>query len=435
MDILEKREALPKPIANTESVGTALSYKDISAVVEGQIRPNGEKRSSGDSSRSSKTSSLVENNHESPSSRKKKLRQFAGKTKKATKRLLGASERHYSQQTLVQKDDKAKSTLKDDPAFNLKHLDTEQQSEKGLAAKVQVNLQAVAAGILHPKEGIKGKAARSTAGRVSKIDRPYVSKNMDVEFLEAHDNLSRAQSVASPGRNTSQKDADLSSDDYRKRVEQLEIQRESRRAAYTTSRFVQRVRVVPKRHIDFPGLETFVIENDRGERIKNDWLKWLGHMLLWYTQDFSAQYIDDFDKLPFDRDSLQLHVERLIMASAPWQEFVMSVRSVYRWESPRKTARWFALYIGLWYTQYLMSFVYSYVIYTVVRNRWFPSSVEALRESMHRSHDQRGRAYKLGEMVDKHGRNHWLEPLLDDLGPLIQVQVNDVANMLEVFSK
>lgn len=71
----------------------------------------------------------------------------------------------------------------------------------------------------------------------------------------------------------------------------------------------------------------------------------------------------------------------------------------------------------------------------VVKNRYFPSSVGALRASMHRAHDQRGQVYKLGELVDKHGRSHWLEPLLDDLGPFVQLQVNDMANMLEVFAK
>lgn len=54
---------------------------------------------------------------------------------------------------------------------------------------------------------------------------------------------------------------------------------------------------------------------------------------------------------------------------------------------------------------------------------------------MHRSHDQRSQAYNFGELVDKHGRNHWLEPLLDDLGPFVQLQLNDMANMLEVFAK
>lgn len=58
-----------------------------------------------------------------------------------------------------------------------------------------------------------------------------------------------------------------------------------------------------------------------------------------------------------------------------------------------------------------------------------------MRESMRRGHDQSGEAYNFGELVDKHGRNHWIEPLLDDLGPFVQLQLNDVANILEVFSK
>ena len=47
------------------------------------------------------------------------------------------------------------------------------------------------------------------------------------------------------------------------------------------------------------------------------------------------------------------------MASAPWQAWLMDVRSVYRWEDPRKTGKWFVVYLALWYTQHLMGFVVS----------------------------------------------------------------------------
>ena len=53
---------------------------------------------------------------------------------------------------------------------------------------------------------------------------------------------------------------------------------------------------------------------------------------------------------------------------------------------------------------------------------------------MQRSLEQTGTASKFGELIDKHGRNDWLEPLMDDLGPYIQLQLGDIANMLEVFS-
>lgn len=53
---------------------------------------------------------------------------------------------------------------------------------------------------------------------------------------------------------------------------------------------------------------------------------------------------------------------------------------------------------------------------------------------MHRTHHERGQACNFGELVDKYGRKHWLEPLLDELGPFMQLQLNDMANMLEVFA-
>ena len=48
------------------------------------------------------------------------------------------------------------------------------------------------------------------------------------------------------------------------------------------------------------------------------------------------------------------------MASAPWQSWAMNVRAVYRWENPRITGQWFALYLVLWYMQNVMGFLVSY---------------------------------------------------------------------------
>ena len=76
-----------------------------------------------------------------------------------------------------------------------------------------------------------------------------------------------------------------------------------------------------------------------------------------------------------------------------------------------------------------------YIIYLVAKNRYFPTSVESLRESVRRAVDREGVAYGLGELIDKHGREDWLEPLTDALGPYIQLQLGDIANMLEVFAK
>ncbi|KAL8722824.1 MAG: hypothetical protein Q9225_000773 [Loekoesia sp. 1 TL-2023] len=360
MECLERRDALPNPTSDVESSGTALLETNGSSVFDTPTRRGGKKRSLDDSSQSSDQSNMQESKTGSPSSRRNKLRLLASKTKEATKRLLNAPDQQERSKDLPQNNNQPLHVLESDAAFNLGQLDTEHRSEKRVAAKIQVNMQAVAAGIMHPKRGVKGKATRSTAGRLSRIERPYLSKNMDIELLEAHDNLSRAQSVASSARETSKEEAAPWSDDCKERVQQLEARRESLRAAYTTGRLVQRVRVVPKRHIDLPGAGQFLRRDKQRGRMRHDWLKWIG---------------------------------------------------------------------------YVSALTYAYVIYIVVRNRYFPSSVKALRESIRRSHDQQSRAYKFGELVDKHGRHHWIEPLLDQLGPYVQLQLNDLVNILEVFAK
>ena len=81
--------------------------------------------------------------------------------------------------------------------------------------------------------------------------------------------------------------------------------------------------------------------------------------LIYYTQDFCTQYIDDYDKLPYDINGFKHHVERLLVASAPWQSWAMDVRAVYRWEDPKKTGKWLVLFIVLWYTEHVGGFVVS----------------------------------------------------------------------------
>lgn len=253
MESLERHDALSNPTSNVESSGLAPLEANGSSVFDTASRRCGKKRSLDDSSRSSDHLNTQESKTGSPSSRRNKLRLLASKTKEATKRLLNAPDQQERPKDLPQNNNQSLRVLESDAAFNLSQLNTEHHSEKGMVAKIQVNLQAVAAGVMHPKQGVKGKATRSTAGRLSRIERPYLSKNMDIELLEAHDNLSWAQSMASSAREISKEEADPWSDDCKERVQQLEARRESLRAAYTTGRLVQRVRVVPKRHMDFPG--------------------------------------------------------------------------------------------------------------------------------------------------------------------------------------
>ena len=49
--------------------------------------------------------------------------------------------------------------------------------------------------------------------------------------------------------------------------------------------------------------------------------------------------------------------------------------------------------------------------------------------------NSKGTASRFSELIDRHGRHDWLEPVLNDVGPYVQLQLGDMANMLEVFHK
>jgi hypothetical protein len=48
------------------------------------------------------------------------------------------------------------------------------------------------------------------------------------------------------------------------------------------------------------------------------------------------------------------NIERLIVATSPLQEFVMTTRRVYRWESPPETIKYLLIYLVLWYFNLLL---------------------------------------------------------------------------------
>jgi hypothetical protein len=47
-------------------------------------------------------------------------------------------------------------------------------------------------------------------------------------------------------------------------------------------------------------------------------------------------------------------IERLIVATSPFQELIMTIRRVYRWEYPSETIKYLVIYLVLWYLNLLL---------------------------------------------------------------------------------
>ena len=244
-----------------------------------------------------------------------KLRHLKDRARNKTNKLLSINDAK-SVRTALYGEDEIVNNIIGDPAFNPRTIQSQRQRGKRDGVKATLgSIGSLIQGMKNPKEALKDKATRTTAGKLSKSQRPYLSRAADAEFLDAHDNLSRAESSRSSGQVTSDEDHSESVGEYRDKLQAMKAQRESLLVGYTTSRHVTRVRVVPKRHLDFPERNTFFKRRREGEATNTyDWLKWLGYVLVWYTQDFSAQYIDDFDELPYDIDSIRRHIERIVLA-------------------------------------------------------------------------------------------------------------------------
>ena len=340
-----------------------------------------------------------------------------------------------------QKDQSVQNT-NEDAAFHPRTAKQHQISpppKSNLVDKAKVAVATSSEAITHPRKTARAKVKRITAGKISSIQKPYTLPTTGTELLEAYDAYShsegsRSSEEASDSEGTEEQASRKQTRERKKaRFQRLEAQRESMRVAWTT-RHTDRVRVVPKEHIRFPERRAFIDRNDKGEATRSRWESWLGQILIYYTQDFCVQYIDDFDKLPFDIDTARNHAERLVMASGPWQIWAMDVRSVYRWDDPYRTGKWLLLYLALWYLEYIGAFLWASILYYTIKNRYYPSSMKHLRAAIQRSADRESAAFQFGEFVDRHGRDSWLDPLVEQVGPYAQLQLGDLANMLEVLS-
>lgn len=384
----------------------------------------------GNSERSSNSAKL---------SKRGKLHLLKSKTKAKTKALLHLDDSETLTVEADREDGGALSNIQNDPAFHptrvIEEAGNQLGEQRGGVDKAVDRMKNLGTTIAHPRTAIKAKAAKTTAVGLSASHPPQLSHGADQQLLELHDDLAQAEwrsSRAATSEEEANGDADV--DERKEKIRKMEEYRESVRIAWTT-KHIDRVRVVPQALVRKPHREAFVERDERGEVVRTRWGEWLGQFILYHTQDFSVQYIDDFDELPFDIDRLRDHVERIVVASAPWQKWFMQVRKVYRWEDPKRTAMWLVVYVTCWHYQFFLGFVYGYIIYRVLRNRYFPTSVQSLRESNQRATAEEGTAYHLGELMHKHGREGWLEPLVEELGPYVQLEAGDLADLLEVFAK
>ena len=135
----------------------------------------------------------------------------------------------------------------------------------------------------------------------------------------------------------------------------------------------------------------------------------------------------------------------------------MHIRRIYRWENTNETLTYLAIFLVLWAVNCVASAIvntsspYSFTlaserrpltefqflatIVQVLRRRLRMPNVERLRENILRTEDSAVTALTLTEQIEKRGEHGWIEPLLEDMGPWMLLQLGDMASLLEVVLK
>jgi hypothetical protein len=78
-------------------------------------------------------------------------------------------------------------------------------------------------------------------------------------------------------------------------------------------------------------------------------------LLIYYAHQYGGQYIGYGSEPPApSKETIMPNIERLIVATSPFQEFIMTTRRVYRWEDRAETTKYLLIYLVLWYLNLLL---------------------------------------------------------------------------------
>ncbi|KAL1963987.1 hypothetical protein VTN77DRAFT_7662 [Rasamsonia byssochlamydoides] len=259
--------------------------------------------------------------------------------------------------------------LKTDPAFNPVEVITSKPpparntvpGPKTLQGGVKGATKEIIGTVLHPRRAVIHHYRAKTAKYLASPKRPYISPTSNRGFLAAHDETTDGNSSGRKRRKTGNKtsrtnpscEQDSSGRSGEKmamngvestslakmeasNVEKLESHRQSLAVAWMTGRHIKRVRLAPSRVVDYPRLddEKFMEKDDSNTVVRFKWERYIAQLLLYHSQDFTARYVDEgVAELPYDTVTFARYIERLVMATEPWQSWFMDIRQIYRWEN------------------------------------------------------------------------------------------------------
>ena len=207
---------------------------------------------------------------------KNKLRTLKDATKSKSKKVLNIDSSNEQDEV---RHASAMQKINEDPAFNsAKFLNRARIGPSGYPDRAIGALQTTGEILINPKAAITRRAQKKAAAKLAR-SRPYLSRQADLDFLEAHDDMRRAES--SVGSSDDEDTIGQKRDKVgraQKHIDDLERRRQSMRVAWMTTRHVQRIRVVDViSPPPFPP-DSFFEKTDDCGATEFQWGKWIGYV-------------------------------------------------------------------------------------------------------------------------------------------------------------
>ncbi|KAL8641894.1 MAG: hypothetical protein Q9226_008572 [Calogaya cf. arnoldii] len=270
--------------------------------------------------------------------------------------------------------------------------------------------------IQHPVDTFKAKSQRKTNKEVAGyLLSPEVTHAQVVALIHAQDTSDNAKTESEKIKACED-------------LKQLKKARQDLFVRWTMDRHVFKVRRLKSNNV--PEGRQEEPDNESSRTIGQlGWKVYTQRLVLQQAEKYGGHYIGSFAEPPTaSQKSISAGMERLLIASSPWQELGMHIRRIYRWENQRETAAYLVAFIILWVYGALSAAA-------VLRRRYEKPSVQKLRKNIQRTEDSLSTAHTLSEQIEKRGAQSWVDPLIEDMGEWLLLQLGDMANLLEILLK
>lgn len=375
-----------------------------------------------------------------PQSTKERLKEFGRSARSTTKNLLHIDD---TKQQVLHGPTVSTHAVENDAGLNpSKVLDTEVSNAQNIKNKMPIphSMSELKEMIKHPRSTGQNHAAEVLA--VS--ENPHLKGNEDDDLVQAHGELIDAhenlKGIERDGRKDSA--AEEQSVLLQGKIDKLEQDREEKRTAWVSSRYVHSARVLSSQQYKFPLLSSCRWVDESCEPQGAQWSQWFEQLRTFLRHipqpTLKQQKLDQGEELEtdtYDQDIILQETERILIASSPLQRWISSLRKMRAWHTPAQTAFWLSLWLGIWACNRVFTFLYCYAIYRALQTRTDFDRREGLKDAQARAADEDEMNNTFGEMITSFGSSKWLQPTMEMVGPVIQNVMRGTADWLEIMAE